>query len=192
VRCSDDSVDAVTDHVKTLARPEVSILDITDETDGTAEAIIGYPRVWSPRCTADEQSCDAAVSLGRRLRVLDPEFVRLLTSTIRRSPTVSANDEALEMETSAQKWSVSQPSFRIDVNAQSPSTLTTVRRRTLVNRSYGQPTTQRSVPEGMKTRGWIGFWTEYGPRPRRRGSREGSAPPSGSVREAGPMVTTAG
>src|SRR3954465_4991317 len=43
----------------------------------------------------------------------------------------------------------------------------------------------------VKTRGWIELWTEYGPRARYRGGRECSPPPSGGVREAGPMVATA-
>jgi hypothetical protein len=80
---------------------------------------------------------------------------------------------------------------RADVNGQSPSTLTTVRRQTIRTGSYGQPTAQCSVPEGMKTRGWIELWTEYEPWARYRGSRECSPPPSGGVREAGPMVATA-
>ena len=53
----------------------------------------------------------AAIALASRLDPLDQEFVRKLTATLRLAASGASHAEVMAMETSAQRWSVREPSF---------------------------------------------------------------------------------
>jgi enoyl-CoA hydratase/carnithine racemase len=53
----------------------------------------------------------AAIALASHLDPLDQEFVRKLTATLRLAASGASHAEVMAMETSAQRWSLREPSF---------------------------------------------------------------------------------
>jgi enoyl-CoA hydratase len=60
---------------------------------------------------------EAAITLGQRLARQEKAYVQRLTATLRSALATPAHADALEQETTAQRWSASRPAFRDGLRA---------------------------------------------------------------------------
>lgn len=75
--------------------------------DGEAAAACGL--AW--RCTPDADLLDAARALAARAASAPRALTERVKATLRAIPAVAAHDEAVELELTAQRWSIEQPFF---------------------------------------------------------------------------------